>query len=108
MSEITLTSDNFEEEVLNSDVPVLVDFWAPWCGHCRVMAPVVTKVAGESNGMYKVGKVNVDEQEDIASRYMIMSIPTFKVFVNGNNTRTVLGVRNSKELKNMIEKENER
>ena len=104
MSEIVLTSDNFEEEVLNSEIPVLVDFWAPWCGHCRIMTPVVKRIADEGEGSYKVGKVNIDEQEAIASEYMIMSIPTFKVFVNGNNTGTMLGVRRSSELKKMLER----
>ncbi len=80
MAEITLTSENFKAEVLESKVPVLVDFWATWCGPCQMMGPVVEELANESDGSYKVGKVNVDEQGELAQEYGIMSIPAFFVF----------------------------
>ncbi|MDY5000423.1 MAG: thioredoxin domain-containing protein, partial [Lachnospiraceae bacterium] len=71
MKEITLTSENFEAEVLKSDVPVLVDFWAPWCGPCRMMGPVIEELANESDGSYKVGKINVDDEIELASTYKV-------------------------------------
>ena len=83
MKEITLTSENFEAEVLKSDVPVLVDFWAPWCGPCRMMGPVIEELANESDGSYKVGKINVDDEIELASTYKVMSIPMLAVFKNG-------------------------
>ncbi len=82
MAEITLTKDNFEAEVLKSDIPVVVDFWATWCGPCRAFAPTLDKLAAESNGEFKVAKVDVDENEEIAAEYGIQSIPTVIVFIN--------------------------
>ena len=78
--EITLTKNNFEEEVLKSGVPVLVDFWATWCGPCRMVAPVLREIAGEKAGELKVWKVNVDEEEELAIRFGISSIPTLLLF----------------------------
>ena len=83
MSEITITAANFEEEVLKSDLPVLVDFWATWCGPCRMLAPVIAQIAEEQDGKVRVGKVNVDEQPQLAARFGIASIPTVMVFRNG-------------------------
>lgn len=97
MSEITLTDQNFEEEVLKSDQPVLVDFWAPWCGPCQMQGPVVEEIAKEFSGKAKVGKLNVDENQAIASRYGIMSIPTLAIFKNGEVVEQMIGLQ-SKEV----------
>ena len=84
---ITLTSSNFEEEVLNSDTPVLVDFWAAWCGPCRMVSPIVDEIAEETTSV-KVGKLNVDEEMSIAAKYEVMSIPTLILFKNGQPVKT--------------------
>ena len=83
MEEIKLTRENFESEVMQSEKPVLVDFWASWCGPCRMLAPVISEIAKESDGSFKVGKVNVDEERELAADYRIFSIPTLVVFKNG-------------------------
>lgn len=94
MSELVLTDANFEAEVLKSDVPVLVDFWAPWCGPCRVMSPMVEKLAGEYTGKpVKVGKMNVDENQATAEKYGIMSIPTFFFFKGGQVVDQIVGAQ---------------
>ncbi len=91
MAEIQLTENNWEEEVLNSDIPVLVDFWAPWCGPCRMVAPIVSEIAEEYAGKLKVGKLNTDEESGIAVRYGIMSIPTLMIFKNGEVADQIVG-----------------
>ncbi|MBR5381597.1 MAG: thioredoxin [Oscillospiraceae bacterium] len=91
MAEITITEQNFENEVLKADKPVMVDFWASWCGPCRMLAPVVQQIAEERAGQVVVGKVNVDEQPGLAQRFGIMSIPTVLVFKNGEITGSSLG-----------------
>lgn len=89
-----VTEANFEEEVLNSDVPVLVDFWAPWCGPCRVLGPIVEELAGDNEGKeVKVLKLNVDENNAISSKYGVMSIPTVMVFKGGEPVHTWIGVQ---------------
>ena len=92
MAVVTITLENFEAEVIQSDKPVLVDFWAPWCGPCRMLSPVVGEIAEERSDI-KVGKVNVDEQEDLAVRFGIMSIPTLIVFKNGEVVKKTMGVQ---------------
>ena len=91
MSEITLTNDNFEAEVLNSDVPVVVDFWASWCGPCKAFGPILASFA-EAHPEVKVGKVNVDEEALLAANYKIMSIPTVLLFKNGEVVNKSLGL----------------
>ena len=97
-----ITVDNFEKEVLGSDVPVLVDFWAEWCGPCRMLAPVIESLAGKAGGAYKVGKVNVDEQPDLARRYGIMSIPTVLLFKNGQLADKSVGLVPESKLAAML------
>lgn len=96
--EITLTKDNFKGEVLDSQLPVLVDFWATWCGPCQMMGPVVAEIAEEKDGTLKVGKVNVDEQEDLAQQFNVMSIPTFILFKGGKAVAQVVGGRSKEDL----------
>jgi len=83
MAEITITSANFDEEVLHSDLPVMLDFWATWCGPCRMLAPAVAQIAEEQAGKVKVGKVNVDDEQELAIRFGIQSIPTILVIDKG-------------------------
>lgn len=92
MAAIHLTKENFETEVLKSDVPVLVDFWASWCGPCQMVAPIIEEIAGEISGA-KVGKVDVDEQPELAREYKVMSIPTLMVFKDGQVVKREMGAR---------------
>ena len=91
MAELIITKENFEAEVLQSDKPVLLDFWATWCGPCRMLAPVIEEIAAEYDGKVKVGKVNVDEQPELANAFSIVSIPTLVVMQNGGVTGTSVG-----------------
>ncbi|HEY8500307.1 MAG TPA: thioredoxin [Clostridia bacterium] len=100
---LNLTKDNFEKEVLQSDKPVLVDFWAAWCGPCRMVAPIVSQIANEYDGRVKVGKVNVDEENELAQKYRIMSIPTLIVFKNGKLVDSVIGARSKEDLSRMLD-----
>ena len=96
--EITITLDNFDSEVLNSEIPVIVDFWATWCGPCTMLSPVIEEISHELAGQVKVGKVNVDEEGALASRFGIMSIPTVMLFKDGKVTATSLGYRTKEQL----------
>ncbi len=102
--EITFTDLNFNDEVLKSQTPVLVDFWAPWCGPCRMMAPIVEELAGELEGQIKIGKLNVDEGSVTAQSYGIMSVPTFLVFKGGQVVEQIVGGMTKDALKEKIEK----
>ena len=102
--EITLTKENFQEEVIKSKIPVFIDFWASWCGPCRMMGPIVSDIATELEGKVKVGKINVDEQPELAQQYSIMSIPTFMVFKDGKVTSQVVGGRGKDDLIQLIGK----
>lgn len=103
MSVLTLTQANFEAEVLQSEIPVLVDFWAEWCGPCRMFSPIVDKFAGENQGKVKVAKVNVDEQPELAGRYGVMSIPTAILFKNGEVSATLVGLQQKSALEALIQ-----
>ncbi len=102
MTEITLTKENFEREVMNSDQPVLIDFWAAWCGPCRMLSPVISGIADEYRGKVKVGKVNVDEQPELASRFLVKSIPTVVVIRDGKVTNTSVGFRPKEEIEALL------
>lgn len=98
MSEIQITSQNFAQEVVASSVPVLVDFWATWCGPCMMLAPVIEQIAAQSDGSYKVGKVNVDEQGALAMQFGIESIPTLLLFKNGEVVRKMVGLHTKEQI----------
>lgn len=91
MKPVTITDQNFETEVLKSDQPVLIDFWAVWCGPCRAIAPIVEQLAGEYEGKVKIGKLDVDENPDTAVKYGVRSIPTLLLFKNGQVVDTIIG-----------------
>ena len=97
-----LTSENFDREVLNSNKPVVVDFWATWCGPCRMLAPVIEEIANEYAGKVKVGKVNVDDERELALEYGVSSIPTVMVFQNGEVKQTSVGYRPKEEIEQLL------
>lgn len=103
MMEKKFTTANFDTEVLSSPLPVLVDFYADWCGPCKMMAPAIEQLAGELEGKAVVGKLNVDENEDIAVRYQVMSIPTLIVFKDGQAVQKAVGLQSKEDVRKMVE-----
>lgn len=101
--EVTLTSENFTEEVINSKLPVLVDFWATWCGPCRMLAPTIEEIAEEYDGKVKVAKLNVDDAEDLAVSYGVSSIPTVMLFKNGEKVAQSVGYVEKEKLVALVE-----
>ena len=101
MTAININKNNFQNEVMNSDKPVLLDFWAPWCAPCRMVVPIIEEIAGERPDI-KVGKINVDEQPELASEFSIMSIPTLVVMKNGKIVQQVSGVRPKNAILEML------
>jgi thioredoxin 1 len=101
MAVMTITKDNFEAEVLTAQQPVLIDFWAAWCGPCKMMGPVIDQIA-EENEAIKVGKINIDEQQELAMKYGIMSIPTVVLFENGQPKETSVGLVPKESIEKML------
>ncbi|HRY82313.1 MAG TPA: thioredoxin [Candidatus Moranbacteria bacterium] len=102
--EIIFTDQNFEAEVIKSAVPVLVDFWAPWCGPCQMMGPIIEELAKEMGDKFKIGKLNVDENSKVAQDFSIMSIPNIMIFKNGKMVKQFVGVQSKEALKEELEK----
>ena len=102
MAELTLTKNNFEAEVMQSRLPVLIDIWASWCGPCRMLAPVIEQIAEETAGSVKVGKVNVDEEPELAAAFQVASIPTLVVIRDGKITQTAVGVQPKDRILDML------
>lgn len=98
MAEVKVTAENFEKEVLKSDVPVIVDFWATWCGPCKMIAPNLEALAKANEGVIKVGKVNVDDEAELSAKFGIVSIPTLMLFKDGKLVKTEVGYMNMSQL----------
>jgi len=103
MKDLTFTDQNFESEVLKSDVSVVVDFWAEWCMPCRVVSPIIEELAGEYEGKVKVGKLNVDQNPHMAQHYGVMSIPSILIFKKGQPVKTMVGAQNKDNYKKAID-----
>jgi len=103
MSEAQFTDNNFQEEVIKSAIPVMVDFWAPWCGPCRMLAPVIEELATEYSGKIKIGKLNTDESPKVASTYRITAIPTVMFFKDGKPAGQLVGLQSKPELKKQLD-----
>jgi thioredoxin 1 len=101
---LTLTRENFGKEVLQSAQPVLVDFWAEWCGPCKMLAPILDELAGEYDGRVKIGKVNVDDQQELATQYGVLNIPTLLLIHKGEVTEQIVGLRSKKDLKTRFDR----
>lgn len=104
MSVINLTSENFEKEVLKEEKPILIDFWAAWCGPCKMMGPVVEQIAEDTRDTAKICKLNIDEELNLATKYNVMSIPTFILFKNGKEVERMIGAMPKEELMKIFEK----
>ena len=102
MAELKITGENFEDEVMKSSIPVLIDFWAPWCGPCQMMGPIIEQLAKEYEGKAKVGKVNVDEEGELAQAFGVMSIPTIVLVKDGKVVKQLVGARPKEELEEII------
>ena len=103
MAELKITRENFENEVMKSDIPVLIDFWAPWCGPCRMMGPIIEQLADEYEGKAKVGKVNVDEEGELSQAFGVMSIPTIVLVKDGKVVKQAVGARPKAEVEVMLQ-----
>ena len=101
---VTLTEANFSEEVLQSSLPVLVDFWAEWCGPCKMIVPILDELAGEYDGKAKIGKVNVDDHQRLAAEYGIRAIPTLLLFKDGQVADQIVGLRSKRDFKTKLDK----
>lgn len=103
MAELKITRENFENEVMKSDIPVLIDFWAPWCGPCQMMGPIIEQLAEEYEGKAKVGKVNVDEEGELSQAFGVMSIPTIVLVKDGKVVKQAVGARPKAEVEAMLQ-----
>lgn len=103
MTELKITRENFENEGMKSDIPVLIDFWAPWCGPCRMMGPIIEQLAEEYEGKAKVGKVNVDEEGELSQAFGVMSIPTIVLVKDGKIVKQAVGARPKAEVEAMLQ-----
>ena len=101
MAVMTITKDNFEQEVLKASGPVLIDFWAAWCGPCKMMGPIIDQIEAENSNI-KVGKINIDEQQELAQKFGVMSIPTLVVFENGEPKKTSVGLVPKEQIVSML------
>lgn len=103
MAELKITRENFENEVMKSNIPVLIDFWAPWCGPCQMMGPIIEQLAEEYEGKAKVGKVNVDEEGELSQAFGVMSIPTIVLVKDGKVVKQAVGARPKAEVEAMLQ-----
>ena len=103
MAEITVTAQNFEEAVIKSELPVLLDFWAGWCGPCMMLIPIIAEIASEHSGKFNIGKINVDEQPELAAAFRVSSIPTLIVFKNGQPVSGVVGLVSKEEIIKLLD-----
>jgi thioredoxin 1 len=101
---VNLTQDNFAKEVLESSTPILVDFWAEWCGPCKMIAPVLDELAEEYDGKVRIGKVNIDNEQGLAAEYGVRAIPTLLLFQNGQVAEQIVGLKSKRDLKNSFDK----